>query len=160
MRTLIVSSLEIRGLRSVHSDIVRMQEMDSYRPCKQGGYNQKYIRALKEIALYVGSYEGYFPELLKPKDESMVIPGQIPTPGALGSVSRRMMSVQDMSDKTAIRNWNLVEFSDRFVTKELMILGVSVGQVEGVSLGQENPAMAGVSEEAFARNRRAEIAYK
>ena len=50
-----------------------------------------------------------------------MMPGQIPAPGSLGSVSRRMMSVQDMSDKTAIKNWNLVEFRDRFVSKEQML---------------------------------------
>jgi hypothetical protein len=78
-------------------------------------------KILKEIALYVGAYEGYFPELLRPGDDSSVIPGQIPATGSLGSVSRRMMSVQDMSDKTAIKNWNLVEFRDRFVSKEQML---------------------------------------
>ena len=46
------------------------------------------------------------------------------------------------------------------VRKALNLLGVSDGQIEAVSLGKEKPAMTGSTEEAFAKNRRAEIAYK
>jgi peptidoglycan-associated lipoprotein len=46
------------------------------------------------------------------------------------------------------------------VRKALNLLGVADGQIEAVSLGKEKPAMTGSTEEAFAKNRRAEIAYK
>jgi peptidoglycan-associated lipoprotein len=37
------------------------------------------------------------------------------------------------------------------------VLGASEAQLEAVSLGKERPAMPGLSDEASARNRRAEL---
>ena len=42
----------------------------------------------------------------------------------------------------------------------LRLLGVQDNQVEAVSFGKEKPAEPGNSEEAFAKNRRAEIVYR
>ncbi len=44
--------------------------------------------------------------------------------------------------------------------RALGLLGVGDSQIEAVSFGKEKPAEGGMSEEAFARNRRAEIAYR
>ena len=43
------------------------------------------------------------------------------------------------------------------VQKSLTLLGVSAEQIEAVSFGEERPAVTGASEEAWAKNRRAEI---
>jgi len=39
-------------------------------------------------------------------------------------------------------------------------LGVSEGQIEAVSLGEEKPKATGSNEEAWAENRRADIVYQ
>ena len=66
------------------------------------------------------------------------------------------------ADERGTREYNLALGQKRSeaVRKALNLLGVSDGQIEAVSLGKEKPAMTGSSEEAFAKNRRAEIAYK
>jgi peptidoglycan-associated lipoprotein len=46
------------------------------------------------------------------------------------------------------------------VRRALELLGVKDSQVEAVSFGKEKPAVPGTDETAFARNRRAEIAYR
>jgi len=46
------------------------------------------------------------------------------------------------------------------VRRALTLLGVAESQIEAVSLGEEKPAQTGSSEEAFSRNRRAEVNYR
>ena len=46
------------------------------------------------------------------------------------------------------------------VRRSLTLLGVADSQIEAVSFGKEKPADAGNDEAAFAKNRRAEIAYR
>ena len=46
------------------------------------------------------------------------------------------------------------------VRRALNALGVADGQMEAVSYGKEKPAMSGNDENAFAKNRRAEITYR
>jgi peptidoglycan-associated lipoprotein len=41
----------------------------------------------------------------------------------------------------------------------MMLLGVTDGQVETVSFGEEKPAVQGADEAAWSKNRRAEIVY-
>jgi len=76
--------------------------------------------------------------------------------------SKRRVAVEGHTDERGGREYNLALGQKRSeaVRKALNLLGVTDGQIEAVSLGKEKPAMAGSSEEAFAKNRRAEIAYK
>ena len=76
--------------------------------------------------------------------------------------SKRRVAVEGHTDERGGREYNLALGQKRSeaVRKAFNLLGVSDGQIEAVSLGKEKPAMAGSSEEAFAKNRRAEIAYK
>ena len=46
------------------------------------------------------------------------------------------------------------------VRQALELLGVADSQIEAVSFGKEKPAVPGSDETAYARNRRAEIAYR
>jgi len=46
------------------------------------------------------------------------------------------------------------------VRRDLVALGVNDAQLEAVSYGKEKPASTGSDEAAFAKNRRAEIAYR
>jgi peptidoglycan-associated lipoprotein len=76
--------------------------------------------------------------------------------------SKRRVAVEGHTDERGGREYNLALGQKRSeaVRKAFNLLGVSDGQIEAVSLGKEKPAMTGSSEEAFAKNRRAEIAYK
>ena len=76
--------------------------------------------------------------------------------------SKRRVAVEGHTDERGGREYNLALGQKRYeaVRKAFNLLGVSDGQIEAVSLGKEKPAMTGSSEEAFAKNRRAEIAYK
>jgi peptidoglycan-associated lipoprotein len=75
---------------------------------------------------------------------------------------RAKVSLEGHTDDRGGREYNLALGQKRSeaVRKALNLLGVSDGQIEAVSLGKEKPAMSGSTEEAFAKNRRAEIAYK
>ena len=74
----------------------------------------------------------------------------------------RRVTLEGHTDERGGREYNLALGQQRSeaVRKALNLLGVTDGQIEAVSLGKEKPAMTGSSEEAFAKNRRAEIAYK
>ena len=74
----------------------------------------------------------------------------------------KRVSIEGHTDERGGREYNLALGQKRSeaVRKALNLLGVSDGQIEAVSLGKEKPAMTGSTEEAFAKNRRAEIAYK
>ena len=76
--------------------------------------------------------------------------------------SKRRIAIEGHTDERGGREYNLALGQKRSeaVRKALNLLGVSDGQIEAVSLGKEKPAMTGSTEEAFAKNRRAEIAYK
>lgn len=76
--------------------------------------------------------------------------------------SKRRIAVEGHTDERGGREYNLALGQKRSeaVRKALNLLGVSDAQIEAVSFGKEKPAASGSSEEAFAKNRRAEIAYK
>jgi peptidoglycan-associated lipoprotein len=76
--------------------------------------------------------------------------------------SKRRIALEGHTDERGGREYNLALGQKRSeaVRKALNLLGVADGQIEAVSLGKEKPAMTGSTEEAFAKNRRAEIAYK
>ncbi len=67
--------------------------------------------------------------------------------------------IEGHTDERGGREYNLALGQKRAeaVQKSLTLLGVSADQLEAVSYGEERPAVAGDSDEARAKNRRAEI---
>ncbi len=67
--------------------------------------------------------------------------------------------VEGHTDERGGREYNLALGQKRAeaVVKSLTLLGVSPDQVEAVSFGEERPAATGSTEEAWAKNRRAEL---
>lgn len=76
----------------------------------------------------------------------------------LGNKSRRL-TVEGHTDARGSREYNLALGQKRAqaTAKALGLLGVPAEQVEAVSFGKERPAVEGATEEAFAKNRRAEF---
>ena len=71
----------------------------------------------------------------------------------------RKMAVQGHTDERGGSEYNLALGQRRAeaVVKSLTLLGVKPTQVEAVSFGKERPAVQGENEEAWAKNRRAEL---
>jgi peptidoglycan-associated lipoprotein len=67
--------------------------------------------------------------------------------------------VEGHTDERGGREYNLALGQKRAeaVQKSLTLLGVSAEQIEAVSFGEERAALSGSGEEAWAKNRRAEI---
>ena len=78
-----------------------------------------------------------------------------------GNTARKIV-VEGHTDDRGGREYNLALGQRRAeaVRRSLGLLGVTDGQVEAVSFGKEKPAAMGSDESAYARNRRAEIAYR
>ena len=76
--------------------------------------------------------------------------------------SGRKVAIEGHTDERGGREYNLALGQKRSeaVRRALGLLGVTDAQVEAVSFGKEKPAEAGGDEAAFAKNRRAEIAYR
>lgn len=74
----------------------------------------------------------------------------------------RKIAVEGHTDERGGREYNLALGQKRAeaVRRALALLGVADAQVEAVSFGEEKPAAAGASEDAFSKNRRAEINYR
>jgi peptidoglycan-associated lipoprotein len=74
----------------------------------------------------------------------------------------RRISIEGHADERGGREYNLALGQKRSeaVRKALGLLGVTDNQLEAVSFGKEKPADAGHDEAAWAKNRRAEIAYR
>ena len=74
----------------------------------------------------------------------------------------RKIAIEGHTDERGGREYNLALGQKRAeaVRRSLALLGVAETQVEAVSFGKEKPAMTGNTEEAFAKNRRAEINYR
>ena len=72
------------------------------------------------------------------------------------------VAIEGHTDDTGGREYNLALGQKRSeaVRRALGLLGVGDSQVEAVSFGKEKPAAQGFNEEAWAQNRRAEIAYR
>ena len=72
------------------------------------------------------------------------------------------MLVQGNTDERGSREYNLALGQKRAeaVRRALTLVGASDAQVEAVSFGEEKPAAAGASEDAYAKNRRVEIRYR
>ena len=71
----------------------------------------------------------------------------------------RHMAVQGHTDDRGSSEYNLALGQRRAeaVVKSLTLLGVKPSQVEAPSFGKERPAVQGENEEAWAKNRRAEL---
>jgi peptidoglycan-associated lipoprotein len=74
----------------------------------------------------------------------------------------RHVVIEGHTDERGGREYNLAlgQRRSEAVRRALELLGVKDSQVEAVSFGKEKPAVPGTDETAFARNRRAEIAYR
>ena len=74
----------------------------------------------------------------------------------------RRIAIEGHTDERGGREYNLALGQKRSeaVRRALALLGVAESQIEAVSLGEEKPAQTGSSEEAFSRNRRAEVNYR
>jgi peptidoglycan-associated lipoprotein len=73
----------------------------------------------------------------------------------------RKVAIEGHTDETGGREYNLALGQKRAeaVRSALGLLGVPQSQMEAVSFGKEKPAVAGSTEEAYAKNRRTEIRY-
>ena len=78
---------------------------------------------------------------------------------ALSVDNRRRMSVQGHTDDRGSSEYNLALGQRRAeaVVRSLTLLGAQPTQLEAVSFGKERPAVQGAGEEAWAKNRRAEL---
>jgi len=74
----------------------------------------------------------------------------------------RSLTIEGHTDERGGREYNLALGQKRAeaVRRALTLLGVTERQVEAVSFGKEKPAETGADEAAFAKNRRAELAYR
>jgi peptidoglycan-associated lipoprotein len=75
---------------------------------------------------------------------------------------KRHVVIEGHTDERGGREYNLAlgQRRSEAVRRALGLLGVSDSQVEAVSFGKEKPAVPGSTEEAWAKNRRAEITYR
>ncbi len=74
----------------------------------------------------------------------------------------RRAAIEGHTDERGGREYNLAlgQRRSEAVRRALALLGVPDAQMEAVSFGKEKPTAQGATEAAFARNRRAEIAYR
>ncbi len=74
----------------------------------------------------------------------------------------RKVLIQGNTDERGGTEYNLALGQKRAeaVRRSMASLGVSEGQMEAVSLGEEKPKATGSNEEAWAENRRADIVYQ
>lgn len=72
---------------------------------------------------------------------------------------KKKVSIEGHTDERGGSEYNLALGQKRAesVAKTLGLLGVNTSQVEAVSFGKERPAVQGSNEEAWAKNRRAEL---
>lgn len=77
----------------------------------------------------------------------------------LTGASQRRLTIEGHTDERGGREYNLALGQKRAeaVRKSLELLGVKDAQMEAVSYGEERPAAQGATEEAWAKNRRAEL---
>jgi peptidoglycan-associated lipoprotein len=80
----------------------------------------------------------------------------------LNNNRKRHVTVEGHTDDRGGSEYNLALGQKRAeaVAKSLVLLGATDSQIESVSFGKERPAVQGENEAAWAKNRRAEIAYR
>jgi len=81
---------------------------------------------------------------------------------ALTTNRRMKMAIEGHTDDRGSSEYNLALGQRRAeaVVKSLTLLGADQTQLEAVSFGKERPAVQGENEEAWAKNRRAELASR
>ena len=81
---------------------------------------------------------------------------------ALTTNRKMKMAVEGHTDDRGSSEYNLALGQRRAeaVVKSLTLLGADPSQLEAVSFGKERPAVQGENEEAWAKNRRAELASR
>ncbi|MBC7603718.1 MAG: peptidoglycan-associated lipoprotein Pal [Ramlibacter sp.] len=74
----------------------------------------------------------------------------------------RRANIEGHTDERGGREYNLAlgQRRSEAVRKSLGLLGVPDSQIEAVSFGKEKPSDPGSNEDAWAKNRRAEIVYR
>lgn len=74
----------------------------------------------------------------------------------------RRLALEGHTDERGGREYNLALGQKRAeaVRRALSLLGVGDGQVEPVSFGEEKPAVNGLNEAAYSKNRRVEFTYR
>jgi peptidoglycan-associated lipoprotein len=74
----------------------------------------------------------------------------------------KKVALEGHTDERGGREYNLALGQKRAeaVKRALGLLGVSESQLEAVSFGKEKPAVMGMTEAAFEKNRRVEISYR
>lgn len=74
----------------------------------------------------------------------------------------KKVAIEGHTDDRGGREYNLALGQKRAeaVKRAMGLQGVTENQLEAVSFGKEKPAVAGLTEEAMAKNRRAEISYR
>lgn len=74
----------------------------------------------------------------------------------------RRLAVEGHTDERGGREYNLALGQNRAeaVRRALALLGVQDAQVEAVSFGEEKPVDTASTEQAYAKNRRAELTYR
>jgi len=74
----------------------------------------------------------------------------------------KKVALEGHTDERGGREYNLALGQKRAeaVKRALALLGVSESQLEAVSFGKEKPAVMGMTEAAFEKNRRVEISYR
>ena len=77
----------------------------------------------------------------------------------LTTARAKKLVIEGHTDERGGREYNLALGQKRAesVARSLELLGVNGGQIEAVSFGKERPAVQGIDEAAWARNRRAEL---
>jgi len=80
----------------------------------------------------------------------------------LSADRKKKLAVEGHTDERGGREYNLALGQKRAeaVAKSLALLGANENQLEAVSFGKERPAVQGSDEAAWAKNRRAELAYR
>lgn len=77
----------------------------------------------------------------------------------LSGNSQRRVNLEGHTDERGGREYNLALGQKRAeaVQKSLVLLGATAEQIEAVSYGEERPSATGSNEDAWAKNRRAEL---
>lgn len=103
-------------------------------------------------------YFDYDSYVIKPEFQSLLASHA----NYLKAAGNRRIAVEGHTDERGGREYNLALGQKRSeaVRRALALLGVADNQVEAVSFGKEKPADTGSGEAAWAKNRRAEIAYR
>lgn len=80
----------------------------------------------------------------------------------LSTNKTRKLNLEGHTDERGGREYNLALGQKRAeaVRRALTLLGVADAQLEAVSFGEEKPIDSALTEEAFAKNRRAELTYR